>query len=163
MKINRDWITPFTAGSFLLSAATGILIFFHIDTVANNIVHEWLSWALICGVVFHVAINLKALIKYLCTRRGFVIVGIFVAIFAVSFVTIGKMHEPPYISPIRALAQLPLSSLAQVAQISPQELSKRLSAEGIPPAPDQHKLSDIVGNDIRKQIHVLNTVFSGTE
>ena len=122
--------------------------------------HEWLSWALVVGVVFHVVINFKILIKYLSTRRGLQIVGIFVAILAISFVPISKKHEQPFVAPIRALSQLPLTSLAQVAQISLQELMQRLSKEGVQPTSDQHKLSDIVGNDIRKQIHVLNAVFS---
>jgi hypothetical protein len=160
MNINREWITPLTAGAFLLSAATGILIFFHIDSGANKFVHEWLSWALVCGVVFHVAINFKVLIKYLSTRRGMLIVGIFVAILAVSFVPLGKKDEPPFILPIRALSQVPLTTLAQVAQISPQELMGRLSKAGIQPPSDQHKLSDLVGNDTRKQIHILHAVFS---
>ena len=160
MKINREWVTPFTAGAFFLSAATGVLMFFHIDSEANKIVHEWLSWALVVGVVFHVVINFKILIKYLSTRRGLQIVGIFVAILAISFVPISKKHEQPFVAPIRALSQLPLTSLAQVAQISLQELMQRLSKEGVQPTSDQHKLSDIVGNDIRKQIHVLNAVFS---
>jgi len=160
MKINREWVTPFTAGAFLLSAATGLLMFFHIDTEINKIVHEWLSWALVCGVVFHVVINFKSLIKYLSTQRGLQIVGIFVAILAVSFLPIGNKHKEPFISPIQALSQLPLTSLAQVAQISPQELMKRLSKEGVQPISDKLKLSDIVGNDIRKQMHILDAVFS---
>ena len=159
MKINREWVTPFTAGAFFLSAATGVLMFFHIDSEANKIVHEWLSWALVCGVVFHVIINFKMLKTYLSTRQGLKIVCIFVAILAVSFVPVGNTHEQPFVAPIQALSRLPLTSLAQVAQISPQELLQRLSQEGVQTTSDQHKLSDIVGDDIRKQIHILNAVF----
>lgn len=35
MTIQRSWVTPITAGSFLLVGVTGILIFFHIDSGAN--------------------------------------------------------------------------------------------------------------------------------
>ena len=160
MKINREWVTPFIAGAFLLSAVTGVLMFFHIDSEINKIVHEWLSWALVCGVTLHVVINFKLLIKYLYNQRGMLIVGIFAAILAVSFVPIGKKHKEPFISPIQALAQLPLTSLAQVAQISPQELMQRLLKEGVQPTSDKQKLSDIAGNDIRKQMHILDAVFS---
>ena len=40
MTIRREWITPITAGAFLLSAVTGILIFFHIGTGLNKFGQE---------------------------------------------------------------------------------------------------------------------------
>lgn len=158
MKMNRNWITPFTTGAFLLSAVTGILIFFHIDLGLNKFIHEWFSWALVCGVIFHLVINFKALIRTLSVQRGILIVGIFVTILAVSFVPMGKNKERPFVLPIRALSQVPLTTLADVAQITPQELMQRLSKKGIHVTPDQHNLSDIVGDDPRKQMHILNDV-----
>mgnify|MGYP006339522549 CR=1 FL=1 len=55
MKLQRDWITPITMGAFGLLAATGVLMFFHIDSGLNEAVHEWLSWVLLGGVALHAA------------------------------------------------------------------------------------------------------------
>jgi hypothetical protein len=35
MHIRRDWVTPITAGAFLVSAAAAVLIFFHGESGAN--------------------------------------------------------------------------------------------------------------------------------
>ncbi|EWS63204.1 hypothetical protein Y695_03563 [Hydrogenophaga sp. T4] len=39
----RPWITPLVMGSFALSAVTGVLMFFHLDTGLNKAAHE--CWA----------------------------------------------------------------------------------------------------------------------
>jgi hypothetical protein len=51
MAIQRERVTPIAAGAFLLSAITGVLIFFHVDSGLSKLAHEWLSWALLGGVV----------------------------------------------------------------------------------------------------------------
>lgn len=154
--MNREWITPFVAGSFLLIAATGILIFFHVDSGANKFVHEWLSWALVAGVALHIVLNFKALKKHLSAPRGLLIAGAFIAILGGSFVVSGEKDEPPFMRPVQALAQVPLTTLAQVCNVSPQELRQRLAKAGIQATSDQQKLSDLIGNDGKKQMHVLN-------
>jgi hypothetical protein len=61
---------------------------------------------------------------------------------AASFVRIGGERKPPFVPPLRALADAPLPVLAQVAKITPQEL---------------HAL---VGGDTRAQIRVLSQVLA---
>ncbi len=70
MKIQRNWVTPVTAGAFLLSAVTGVLIFFHVETGANKFMHEWLGWVLLGGAALHVVANLGGLKSHLATVRG---------------------------------------------------------------------------------------------
>lgn len=159
--MKRAWITPVTAGAFLLSAVTGILMFFHVNSGATKVVHEWLSWILVGGVVLHMVPNFHGLKMCLSTKRGALIVGVFAAILAVSIVLpMGKQGEPPFMQPVRALSEAPLTTLAQVAQIPPQQLLERLSKAGLQPVSDQQKLSDLTGNDTRKQLRVLSMVLS---
>jgi hypothetical protein len=40
MTIQREWVTPIAAGAFLISAVTGVLIFFHVDSGLNKVAHE---------------------------------------------------------------------------------------------------------------------------
>ncbi len=55
MKLQRGWIAPLTLGAVLVSAATGAPMFSHLDGGLNKAAHEWLSWALLSGVVLHAA------------------------------------------------------------------------------------------------------------
>lgn len=163
MKIQRNWVTPVTAGAFLLSAVTGVLIFFHADTGANKFVHEWLSWVLLGGVALHVLANLGGLESHLATARGKLLIGVFVLALAASFIPLGAGGEPPFAQPIRALSQAPLSTLAQVAQITPENLRDRMVKQGLQPTSDQQSLSDLVGTDIKKQMHVLEKIMVAAE
>jgi hypothetical protein len=157
--INRVWVTPFTAGAFLLSAVTGVLIFFHLDSGANKFVHEWLSWALLTGVTLHIVTNFGAFKKHLSVPRSQLIISVFAIILAVSFISFGKGGgKPSFIPSIKALADAPLVTLAAVAQISPEELTTRLTRAGFQPLPNHKSLSDIVGNDVSKQMRVLNAM-----
>lgn len=163
MKIQRNWVTPVTAGAFLLSAVTGVLIFFHADSGANKFVHEWLSWVLLGGVVLHVLANLGGFKSHLATARGKLLMGVFVLALAASFMPFGGANEPPFVQPIRALSQAPLSTLAQVAQTTPANLRDRMVKEGLPPTSDQQSLSDLVGTDIKKQMHMLGKIMVAAE
>ena len=129
MKMTREWITPITTGAFLLTAVTGVLLFFHADTGLNKAVHEWLSWIFLAGAVLHLIVNFTAFKKYLTQRRGQVLLGVFVLILALSFAPVGGHHDhkPPFVPPIEALARAPLTTLAQVARISPEQLRGRLT------------------------------------
>lgn len=64
-------------------------------------------------------------------------------------------HHSPFVPPIKALAQAPLTILAQVAQSSPELLRERLSSEGITVDSYQQSISELVGDDFRTQVHLL--------
>lgn len=163
MKIQRNWVTPLTAGAFLLSAVTGVLIFFHVETGANKFVHEWLGWVLLVGAALHVLANFGGLKSHLATARGKWVIGVFVLALAASFIPLSGGDEPPFVQPIRALSQAPLSTLAQVAQTTPENLRDRMVKQGLQPTSDQQSLSDLVGTDIKKQMHVLEKILVAVE
>jgi hypothetical protein len=77
-----------------------------------------------------------------------------------SFIPAGKKDEPPFIAPIRALSQAPLTTLALVAQVSPEKLHERLAKAGLQPQSDQQSLSDLIGPDTKKQEHLLRTLLA---
>jgi hypothetical protein len=120
MKIQRQWVTPITAGAFLLSAVTGFLIFFHLDSGLNKPFHEWMGLVLITGAILHVTANFAGLKSHLTVQRGKLLIGIFVVALLVSFAPIGDEGEPPFMQPIRALSHASLTTLAQVAQVTPE-------------------------------------------
>lgn len=163
MTIQREWATPVAAGAFLLSAATGVLIFFHVDSGLNKVAHEWLSWVLLGGVVLHVIANFGAFKRHLGNRRGQWLMGLFALVLLLSFINTGDKNAPPFAPPLRALSAAPLTTLAQVARIPPEELRARLLKAGLQATSDQQSLNDLTGPDLRKQIQVMGTIFSGAD
>ena len=142
---------------------TGGLRFFHRDSGLNKTVHEWLSWVMVAGVALHVGLNLPAFKRYLTQRTARWVIGVFVAVLALSFIRLpGASSEPPFIAPAKALAAAPLLVLAQVAGVSTEEIKHRLEAQHVTVSNDQQSVMDIVGSDVRQQINVLKGVLSPT-
>jgi len=160
--IRRDWVTPISAGAFLLSAVTGVLIFFHIDIGLSKFAHEWLSWVLLGAIVLHVVANLPGFKAHLRSRKGQIFIGVFALVLAAALLVpaSGGKGGPPYASSVRALSQTPLSTLAQVARVSPEQLRARLAQAGVQPTSDQQSLNDLVGADMGKQMRTLSVVFA---
>ncbi|CAK8719538.1 MAG: protein of unknown function (DUF4405) [Candidatus Electronema aureum] len=155
MSIKREWTTPITAGSFLLLAVTGVFMFFHAAPGLAKEAHEWVSWIFLAAAAFHLAVNFAAFKKYLTERKGQVLVGAFALILLVSFAPVGGSGEPPFVAPLRALGKAPLTTLAQVAQTSPEQMIAQLKQEGLAVQSAQQSLSELVGDDLHKQTRFL--------
>ena len=154
---HRPWITPLVMGAFTLSAVTGVLMFFHLDSGLNKAAHEWLSWAMVGGVLLHVLLNLPAFKRYLGQKTARVVMGVFALVLALSFIpAAGAKKAPSYAAPVRALANAPLPVLAQVLGQTPDALKAELEKAGLPVDNDQQSLQDLVGPELKKQVRTLN-------
>lgn len=160
LSAQRPWITPVVMGAFLLSAVTGVLMFFHLDSGLNKTAHEWLSWAMVIGVGLHVLLNMPAFKRYLKQTTGRVVIGAFALVLALSFIPAGGSSgsEPGFAPPVRALAKAPISVLAQVAGTSTDDVRAKLQAQGLTVTSDQQSVADLVGPDLRKQIGTITKV-----
>jgi hypothetical protein len=166
MNLNRHrpWITPIVIGAFFLSAVTGVLMFFHLDSGLNKTAHEWLSWAMVIGVSLHVLLNLPAFKRYFTQSTGRAIVGTFALVLGLSFIPASGSEgdEPGFAAPIRALSSAPLPVLAQVVGRSPEEVRTTLRAAGFGVADEQQSLKDVVGPDLRAQIGAIRKLMPAT-
>lgn len=160
MKLQRDWVTPITMGAFGLLAVTGVLMFFHLDSGLNETAHQWLSWVLIAGVAMHAAVNWAGVKRHLAGWRARAALGVFAVLLAASFLPLGGKGEPPFVPPLRALADAPLPVLAQVAQTSPDDLRARLQRAGVTVRSEADTVHALVGDDTRAQIRVLGQVLA---
>lgn len=161
MNLNphRPWITPLVIGAFGLSAVTGMLMFFHLDSGLNKTAHEWLSWAMVIGVGLHLLLNLPAFKRYFTQTTARVVMGVFAVVLALSFIPVGgESSEPGFAPPVRALAQAPISVLAQVAGTSTDDVKAKLQAQGLTVTSDQQTVAELVGGDLRKQIGTISQV-----
>jgi hypothetical protein len=75
MAIQREWVTPIAVGAFLISAVTGVAIFFHIDTGLAKVAHEWLSWLLLFAVLLHVGANFFGFKRYFSSGKARALMG----------------------------------------------------------------------------------------
>jgi len=163
MNIKRDWATPLTVGAFLLMATTGILMFFHLDTGLNNEAHEWLGWVMVAGVAFHVVSNWRAFTGHLNKGVGRSLIAVFILVLALSFIPAGGDKDdgdgPPFMAPVKALAKLPISTLAVVAQTTPEQLRERLQKAGYQISSSEQSVSELVGPDTHRQVDVIARLF----
>jgi hypothetical protein len=113
------------------------------------------SWIFLAAAAFHLAVNFGAFKKYLAQRKGQVLLGVFALVLLISFAPIGGSGEPPFVAPLRALGKAPLTVVAQVAQSSPDQLIEQLKKEGLAVQSAQQSLSELVGDDLHKQMRFL--------
>lgn len=161
MTVNRDWVTPITMGAFALMAVTGVMMFFHFRPGFTTAAHEWLSWAFLAGVVGHVTANFLGFRRHLGSARTRMIVGGFVALLVIALVAKNFLPskpepEPGWATPVRALAKAPLAVVAQVGQMSTEELKARLTSQGVSaPLTESTTIADLAGADYEQQKNLL--------
>ena len=55
--------TPMVAAAFVITALTGVLLFFHLGERLFKQLHEWIGLAMIVGAIVHIASNWRAMVK----------------------------------------------------------------------------------------------------
>ncbi len=160
MSSIRSWATPLTIGAFGLSAVTGVLMFFHLDSGLNKVVHEWLSWALVGGVALHVSANWRAFSTYLKKPRALSIIGAFALALFVSFFSLGGGEGS---SPVAAvMAGMGAAPVERVIALTGEDQAAglaRLNAAGIKATAGQ-TIGELSGGDRGRQASILKVIFS---
>jgi hypothetical protein len=156
----RAWATPLTIGAFALSAITGVMIFFRLDFALVKGAHEWFSWFLVIGGLFHVIGSWQSFVQYFSKPAGKAIMGVFALLIVVSFVPFGKDNEgapPSRVS--RALLQTPFAIAADVAEHQPEELMKELKLTGILIERKEETIQEIAVRNNKRGVDILNVIF----
>lgn len=155
----RTWATPLTIATFFLMAATGILMFFHVQPGLITGAHQWGSWLFLIGVAGHVMVNFRPFNRHLESRWGQSCVAIFGVVLAASFFTWGARTGGQFLAAIqRDLVGAQLSSLAMLTHTPPEVLERRLEAHGIVARKEQ-TVRDLAGDSSRQQLRILEVVF----
>lgn len=159
----REWATPLTIGSFVLIAVTGVLMFFHLDSGLNKLAHEWLGWIMLGAVALHAAVHFKSFRRHFERPGALVVIGIFVALLAASFVAPnGKAGTPPHILAMQAVLDAPIERVADLAGKDTPSVLARLQAAGIAVDAGQ-SLRKASGPDRERQMKALGIVFTARE
>jgi len=128
----KSWATPLIIATFIISAVTGVLLFFHIKGGLIKPVHEWLSWALVTGGVLHTVANWKSFTNYFSRKAALAIIstGLIVTIAAITIPTQGKGGNP-FMRVNRTLSTASVETLAPIVKLSPEQAVSKLEQKGL--------------------------------
>ncbi|MDE4173298.1 DUF4405 domain-containing protein [Phaeobacter sp. PT47_59] len=159
MRMLRTWATPLTIGSFLLMGVTGLLMFFHLDSGLNKVVHEWVGWVMVAGVLAHVLLNWRAFSVYFKRPVAVTIMALSAVVLAGSFVPVSGGGSP--VRPVMmAVTQATVGAVIGVSGVPEQVALSRLGAAGFD-ATLETPLPDLTGGDREKEMAILSLLFQG--
>lgn len=156
----RKWVTPLTMGAFLLTAATGLGLFFEVEGGFVKPIHEWFSLTLVLGGALHVFDHWKGIRNHLSSPWGKAFVAAGAAMLILGFLPLGGKEGHLSSRDLgETLSRVPLTTLAQAREIPLDTLQARLAAAGFPGAQATSTLEQLAGKDGHKQKQALQAAF----
>ena len=125
--------TTFTVVLFLVSAVSGVALFFHWVPAAFHGMHEWLSMVLIVPVAVHLWRNWNAFTTYFKRRTLLIpaVLGLAASLaFAWPAMTSGSSGGNPMRAAISAIEGATIAEVAPLFDLAPADLGARLAARG---------------------------------
>ncbi|MBO1324287.1 DUF4405 domain-containing protein [Acetobacter sp. TBRC 12305] len=138
--------TPLTTGFFVISAVTGIALFFHWGPGSFHPMHEWLSMVLLVPFILHMVRNWNGLVGY--ARRGTLYVPLLLSVLAAAYFVFApaspQVGNRQVAFRLASLAtKAPISQLAPVLGMDVPELTHRLRAEHFTVEGENQSLDEI--------------------
>lgn len=157
--INR-FATPLTTGLFIVSAISGIALFFHWSQGEFHAMHEWLSMLLLIPFLLHLWKNWRGLVGY-AKRKTLIIpllASLLVALpFAVSGLMGGQGGNPAF-RPITLMTQAHLADLAPLLKTTPDALLTTLKQQGYQPQSTDETIDEIAKASNKQAAQILFAV-----
>ncbi len=155
----REWATPLTIGSFIISAVTGIIIFFHIRIGLVRPAHEWLSWFLVLGGLLHILTNWKGVKSYFSKPISASIIVIFLILCVLSLIPVGEKKPRALHLAGNALLDTSLQIAALVAKEDAGHLMERLKKRGVLVNNTEQTLKEIATQSNQSEKAMLRLIF----
>ncbi len=162
--LNR-YATPLTTGLFLVSALSGIALFFHWNSAAFHGMHEWLSLALLIPFAVHVWKNWTGIVVYFHKKTLVLplVLSLLVAVpFAVPALTSASQGNPARIA-LRLLETTPLEDLAPILKKDPAEITSDLREMGYVVSSSKESLRKVATVSDVDTRHVLYELILSTK
>lgn len=67
---HKQWLSPFTAVTFIAVAVSGIFLLFHQKIAGMHQIHEWGGILFLLAGLLHAAMNWRSLISYFSNKRA---------------------------------------------------------------------------------------------
>jgi hypothetical protein len=160
----RKWVTPLTIGAFALSAVTGLMLFFHMTSGFVKVVHEWGSWLLVVGGLFHVIASWRPFVRYFSSHAGRTIMTAFALVIIASFLPLGggsgaRDRRLPPGKMSHLLLQASFETVANVALHQPEELMRELGSKGVVVGHKEETIQEIAARNDKQGVEILNMIF----
>jgi hypothetical protein len=137
------------------------MIFFHVQLGAAKVFHEWFSWCLVIGGLFHVLGSWEPFVRHFSRPPGKIIMGAFAVLIVVSFLPIGGAQRkgiPPQ-KLAGMLSNAPIANIAVAAAHQPDELIKELASKGIVIENKEQTIREIAKASGKQNVEVLELIF----
>jgi len=158
-SVLRAWATPLAISSFIILAVTGILMFFKIETGMIKHFHEWLSWAMVAGVVLHTFANWKSFTGYFSKKPALAIIGIGMVATLFSVFAPAKPDQNPRMKMAKAIMSSKLETVAQVAGSNRTDLTAKLQQRGFTVKDQNMTIRQIAASNGKNEMAVLAVIF----
>jgi hypothetical protein len=160
----EQWATPATIGAFMVTGATGMLMFFHWNTGWMKTTHEWIGWVAVIAAGAHTLRHWRAIKHYFQTTAGLAIVAAILGASLLPMLSSGNQGGgAPVRQVLTAMEKAPLTALSGVAGCTPEALAERLTAAGVNVEATHHTLAQIARENERNPMEILALVFRGSE
>lgn len=158
MKLLRIWATPLTIAAFIVMGSTGVLMFLHLDSGLNKVVHEWVGWAMVIGVVAHVVLNWRAFSTYFRRPIARVMMAAGAVVLGLSFWPVSGGGGSPVGAVMQAIGRSDAQTLIALSGHGLDEGLSRLKAAGFDAAPEV-TVNELTSGDRGKQTALISILF----
>ncbi len=155
----RNLATPLIAGAFIVSASTGLMIFFDFEPGIVEPVHEWMSWVLVSGAVLHLLVNWKAFTDYLSQKTGGLFIGTAVVLVLLSLYPWMEEEEDARKKAVKSLEKASLITVSGVAGADLNRLLEKLSGKGISVVDSEDSIEEIAEQDNMEEKALFQVIF----
>lgn len=155
----RNLATPLIAGAFIVSASTGLMIFFDFEPGIVEPVHEWMSWVLVSGAVLHLLVNWKAFTDYLSQKTGGLFIGTAVVLVLLSLYPWMEEEEDARKKAVKSLEKASLITVSGVAGADLNRLLEKLSGKGISVVDSEDSIEEIAEQNNMEEKALFQVIF----
>lgn len=154
----RKWATPLTVGTFLIMGVTGVLMFFHLESMLNKVIHEWAGWAMVVGVGAHLVLNWRAFTTYFKRPLAKGIMVFSALLLVVSFLPTNGGGNPMKMA-VDKMQDAPVEAVIAVSGMGLADGMQALADAGVDVAMGQ-SLSAASGGDRGVQMAAMQALFA---
>jgi len=128
----NKYATTFTTTLFLISAVSGVFLFFHSAQDIFKAMHEWLSMVLLLPVVFHLYKNWNSFLTYFKRKTIYLpVAASLIAAVAFGYATAGSQGGNPFARIARAMETAQVAEVAPLFDKTPDEMIEHLRGAGL--------------------------------
>jgi 4-amino-4-deoxy-L-arabinose transferase-like glycosyltransferase len=154
----KKYITAISAALFLVVAASGLAMFFHVGADLVKEMHEWLAVIFVAAVGLHIFRNWGGMMTYV-RRRTIVAPIALAAVAAAAFIVPAALSggdDPRHVL-MQSLQEAKLADLGRVLDVPADSLVARLEQKGFKVGSAEQRLSEIASGSGKPPMAALMT------